>query len=102
MTKGKLVDGDPFYIINISQYVTKAVFASALADYCWEGSEIFDPKMTRREGMRILKHRLEWAGRQGIDTTLWEGASEDFVQPHNDAYEAAIAWIETNYPYLNK
>lgn len=100
--KRKLIleNGTHSWGLNVEHLVTKGTFAKALADHHWEERSEFDPNMTKAAGMRLLRHRLEWAGRQGIDTTLWEGASQDFGQPHNDAYAAALEWIEKNYPYL--
>lgn len=102
MRKSKFTDGTPFFKIKVESFVTRGLFAKILADHYWTISEEFDPKIRRTAVMEILLTSLRLTGIQGIDITAWEGSSEEFVQPHNNAYEAALAWIDKNYPYLNQ
>lgn len=101
MIWSKLTNGTPFFGIKIEHFVTKTVFAKAIASYCWLYKKEFDPNTKKRRAIEILKEQLFHQGQEGINTDHWDGASEDFIRPFNDAYENAIAWINKNYPYLN-
>lgn len=102
MRKSKLKDGTPFFGIKVECFVTRTRFAKILADYLWTHSKVFDPKIQRKEVMQILQQSLRATGTNGLDTTIWEGASEVFIEPFNNAYEAALQWIDKHYPYLTK
>lgn len=101
MRKSKLSDGTPFFGISVEHFVTKHTFARAIASYFFRKEEKFDPKTNRRAVIEIVKKNLFFQGIEGESTDHWDGASEEFVKPFNDAYEAAITWIEKNYPYLD-
>lgn len=102
MRKGQLKNGMAFLGIVIEHYVTKSVFAGILADHCWTNNIEFDARMCKTAAKNILKKGLRYKGDEGIEKHTWEGAGEEFVQPFNDAYEAACEWIDKNYPYLNQ
>lgn len=101
MRIAQLKDGNKFLGIRVEHYVTKTVFANALADHCWTYNEEFNTRISKAAAMNILKSALRNKGDEGIEKHAWEGASQEFVQPHTDAYEAACEWIDKNYPYLN-
>lgn len=90
----------PFIGIKIEHFVTRSVFAKALADHHWRKSEDFPSSMTKKEAMRILKSQLFHLGGEGEYQGHWDGASEEFVRPFTEAYDAALEWINKNYPYL--
>lgn len=100
MKKSKLVDGTPFYGIRVEHFVTKHVFARAMASYCWTYNKEFDINISKRQAMKLLKKQLFQQGIQGLYTDNWDGASEEYVSPFNDAYDKATAWVDNNYPYL--
>lgn len=100
MIKSKLKDGTPFFGIKIELFVTKTVFANAIASYCWANREDFDTEMTKTTAMKILKDNLFQQGVGGLNRDQWDGASQEFVAPFEDNYKAAIEWIDKNYPYL--
>lgn len=100
MRRSTLNDGTPFLGIKIEHFVTKTVFAKAIASHCWTYGEDFDPKTSKTDAMNILKKNLFHQGIEGLNIDNWDGASIEFQQPFKDAYESAIEWIEKNYPYL--
>lgn len=102
MRKSKLKDGIPFFGITVEHFVTKRVFANAIASYHWTYDKEFDPKMLKKQAMAILKKNLFLQGAEGLNTDHWDVASEDFLAPFQNAYEAAAKWIDKNYPYLNQ
>ncbi len=102
MRKSLLKDGTAFIGIRIAHFVTKKIFANALADDCWTYHKEFDPRISKTDAMKILKSALHNKGNEGIEKHSWEGATEEFAQPHTDAYEKACEWIDKNYPYLNQ
>lgn len=102
MRRGQLNDGTTFLGIKVEHFVSKEVFANALADNCWTYNQEFNSHLSKTEAMKILKRQLFHKGLEGIEKHSWEGASEEFAQPHVDAYEKSCEWIDKNYPYLNQ
>lgn len=100
MRKGVLEDGTPFFGVQIECFVSKTVFAKALTNHFWRRSQTIDSTLKKRDAFDILKVELFFNGIDGIDTSHWDGASEEFMRPFNDTYDAAIVWIEKHYPYL--
>lgn len=83
--------------INISFFIEKKDFAKLMADHYWCISKTFNDDLTKKEAKAILKNQLYFRGIYGIDTTLWEGASQEFVQPWKDVYQKAEIWFDKNY-----
>lgn len=87
-------------IVRINFYITKSLFAKSMADHYWTRSEEFPTKLTKKAAKEILKTQLRHGGHIGIDQDTWNGASAEFVQPWEDAFNAALEWISINYPKL--
>lgn len=102
MKKGHLINGKPFLEIKIEHFVTKMVFAKAIAGYHHHNHSPFNDKMTKTQAIKILKKGLYHEGNDGIYTDHWDGASEEFLFYFNTAYDKAKKWIDKNYPYLNQ
>lgn len=101
MRKSTNHGGEPIFVFKIEMPISKQIFAKAIAGHCHEGGE-FNPKWSKKEVLSILKERLTYNGVQGIYTDHWDGASEEFLSDYQNGYNAAIEWIEKNYPYLSK
>ncbi len=100
MRKGKFIDDTPFLGIKVEHFVTKLIFARALASHCWYGNLEFNPEWSKPEVLEILKKQLHYDGNGGIDTTHWDGATEEFVYYYSKGYDRACEWIDKNYSYL--
>lgn len=102
MRKSKNMGGEPIFIFKIEMPVSRGIFAHAIAGYFHESGGEFNPTMTKREGIQILKKGLRLNGVEGVDTNHWDGATIEFVKAYQDAYRASLKWLEKNYPYLSK
>ena len=100
MRKLKLKSGETAFGIKIEHFVTRSVFAKAIASYYWPSKQIFDPSLSKKEVIKILEHQLFFQGIEGLYTGHWDAASEEFQEPFIKAYDAALEWIDKNYPYL--
>lgn len=90
--------GYPWFTVTLISIVDRTIFANALADHHWTYSLQFNPEMSRKEAILILETQLRLKGTEGIEKHAWEGASVEFAQPYEDAYDAAIKWITKKYP----
>lgn len=102
MRKGQLKDGTAFLGIKIEHFVTRSTFAHAIASHYWTRNEDFNSRSSKRDVMKILETQLFHQGNEGLQRDHWDGASEEFVKPYQNTYEAACEWIDKNYPYLNQ
>lgn len=94
--------GDPCLSIKTDHCVSAKHFAYALAHHCWIEGLSFDPKLSKKEAMGILKDMLYHHGINGeTDFTMYEGASAEAVAGFEDNYPLAMEWVQKNYPYLN-
>ena len=94
--------GDAAFKIKTDHLVTLTVFCKALAEHCWNAGIDFNPKMSKTEGIKILKNSLFYNGiKGGEDLSRYEGASEEAVSGFENAYPLAKEWVLKNYPYLD-
>lgn len=102
MRKSTNMGGQPIFLFTIEMPVSKFIFAKAIAGYYHESGGKLNPSSTKTDVLNILKKGLMLNGVEGINTEHWDGASMEFVADFQNAYDAAIEWIERNYPYLSK
>ena len=102
MKKGKLISGEPFFVMNIEHLVTAASFATALADFFWCQSKSFDSTLSKSDAKDILYRGLYHNGRKGILSDGQLESAQEIGEEYNDAFNSAILWVYKQYPFLKK